>query len=105
MAFDVYEQTCSGGGLHRLAAMQVAVFFPVSLFLRHGLLLAKDGALFDFAQWRRGCVFLWGRNGLLRKVMGSYSRCLSREFHPWRHNNAHHIDEFNRYHSEHYHKL
>ena len=42
-------------------------FFPVILFLRHGLLLAKDGALFDFAQWRRGCVFLWGRNGLLRK--------------------------------------
>ena len=59
MAFDVYEQTGGGVGLRRLAAMQVAVFFPVILFLRHGLLLAKDGALFDFAQWRRGCVFFW----------------------------------------------
>lgn len=105
VAFDVYEQTGGGVGLRRLAAMQVAIFFPAILFLRHGLLLAKDGVLFDFAQWRRGCVFLLGRNGLLRKVMGAYSRCLSREFHPWRHNNAHHIDEFTRYHSEHYHKL
>ena len=59
VAFDVYEQTGGGVGLRRLAAMQVAVFFPAILFLRHGLLLAKDGVLFDFAQWRGVVSFYW----------------------------------------------
>ena len=82
MAFDVYEQTCSGGGLHRLAAMQVAVFFPVILFLRHGLLLAKDGALFDFAQWRRGCVFFFGPQWPAAKSHGSVQPLLESRISP-----------------------
>ena len=77
----MYEQTgvaldCAAGG------DASAIFFPAILFLRHALLPAKDGVLFDFAEWRRGSAFLWGSNGLLRKIIAAYGRCLSRNFTP-----------------------
>lgn len=96
VAFDVYQQTGGGYGLRLLAAVEVAVFFPVLLFFRHVLLLAKDGLLLDLGEWRRGGAFLLGRNGLLRVIAGEYGRCLHRDFHPLKRDDSHHIEEFNR---------
>ena len=94
VAFDVYQQTGGGYWLRLFAALEVALFFPLVLFFRHVLLLAKDGLLLDVAEWRRGSEFLWGRNGLLRAIAAQYGRCLHREFHPWRHDDSHHVREF-----------
>ena len=68
------------------------MFFPVVLFFRHVLLLAKDGLLLDLGEWRRGSAFLLGRNGLLRVIAGEYGR----GFHPLKTDDSHHIEEFNR---------
>ena len=62
----------------------------------------KDGVLFDFAEWRRGKAFLAGSNGLLRKLLQRNTLFESENFTG---NITHHIDEFNRHHSEHYQKL
>lgn len=96
VAFDVYQQTGGEYGLRLLAAIEVAVFFPVVLFFRHVLLLAKDGLLLDLGEWRRGSAFLLGRNGLVRVIAGEYGRCLHRGFHPLKTDDSHHIEEFNR---------
>ncbi len=65
-----------------IAALHVAVVFPLELFIRHLFLLAKEGLLFDVQCWRRGLLFLFGLEEFLTKIAGGYGVYVRRNLHP-----------------------
>ena len=83
VAFDVYRATGGGEVLRGVAMTQVMLFMFAEFFARHLYLLYRDQQLATASDWRRGIRFLWGRDGLLRRVFRDLFTYLRPGFHPW----------------------
>lgn len=82
VAFDVYEALGGGYG-RRVALMMIAsaVFF-VELFHVHARMLAAQGELANARGWARAVWYLWGRPGILRRLVPAYLDYYRPGFHP-----------------------
>ena len=94
VAFDVYQQTVKNTTLRRLAMLNILPGLFTEVFVRQCYFMAKDGQLFDAAQWRRGTRFLWGRDGILRMLVRGHHAFYRRDFHPWETDNTAQIQDF-----------
>lgn len=82
VAFDVLERV-SNSYPRRAAAMAYATFgLLMDNLVRWVYLTAKDGNLTKPGIWADTARFLWGRNGLYRRILPDYRRWFRRGFHP-----------------------
>jgi predicted metal-dependent hydrolase len=88
VAFDVYQQAVGGIWIRRLAMLDATVGFLAEVFIRHSLLLIKDGQFTPRVLWR-GSRVLFGKGGHLRRLTPHWTAFLRKDFHPW----TYHDDE------------
>jgi len=86
VAFDVFQKVARGSYAMRVFTMlYLSMMFPLHVFKIMGRILKRDG--FNFRQrlgiWCRGLVWLYGRNGLYRPLMGHYFAYYRPGYHPW----------------------
>lgn len=56
------------------------------------LLLKADGRHLNPAVWTRGIFWLYGPNGVLRRLRSRWNEFFRDDFHPWNHDNQPLID-------------
>ena len=82
VAFDVY-QAVGGTYTTRIAMMILAtVFFVAEVANVHTRLLADRRRFADLRGWSSMISFLWGREGLFRRLVGPYLDYFRPAFHP-----------------------
>lgn len=85
VAFDVYKR-CVGDERLRVRAMAVTTFFfTVSNLLRTARVMNATGHRWNLAAWAKGLDLLFGRTGILRKMMPLYLAFYRPDFHPDQH--------------------
>lgn len=85
VAFDVYK-SIGGSELVRLSEMLVvSVVFPVFSSIHLAQLMKEDGQLGNLKAWGSMVNYLWGKPGVFRKLLPSYFKYYSPNFHPWNH--------------------
>lgn len=87
VAYDVYQAT-GGGVWARFFGMIWMVGVIQYLLIRNFLyLVKKDKLLFCSKTWKEFFSILWGKRGLLRKLILPLIRYFDPFFHPWKQNN------------------
>ncbi len=82
VAFDVYR-ALRGGYARRVAIMLlVSAFFWAELGNVHVRFLAVEGEAGNVRGWARGIGYLWGKPGILRKLVPAYLDYFRPGFHP-----------------------
>jgi len=100
VAFDVYMATGGGRLLLRLAMLNALPGLLLEVSMHDCYFLAKDWLLFSGREWARGLRFLWGRNGILRRLVRDHFAFYRSDFHPWQNNNTAQIESFLAAHEE-----
>ncbi len=85
VAFDVYRAIGGSEFVRITEMMTVSVMFPLFTFIHLVQLMKETGELTNVKSWLSGMVYLWGKPGVLRKVLPSYFKFYSPRFHPWNH--------------------
>jgi predicted metal-dependent hydrolase len=81
-AFDVYR-ALGGNDLWRLRFMRiVTMHFLTDVFRQTLRNLRHDGALWNWRTWRSGASFLFGREGMLRRIYRPWRAYFAADFHP-----------------------
>lgn len=94
VTFDVYQAVCGNTKMRRRAMMQTTLFFIIDTSKGLVQMLKHDGLLWKWRVWRDGLVWLWGKNGILRKLVRNYLDFYKADFHPWQHDNLHLIQQY-----------
>ncbi|MGJ3255526.1 MAG: metal-dependent hydrolase [Alcanivorax sp.] len=85
VAFDVYK-AIGGSEFTRVTEMMiVSVLFPVFSAVHLVQLMKEDGQLGNMKSWLGAVNYMWGRPGVFRKLLPSYFKFYSPNFHPWNH--------------------
>lgn len=85
VAFDVYR-AIGGSEFIRLSEMLVvSVLFPLFTTVHLVQLMKEDGQLGNLKSWAGTLNYLWGKPGVFRKLLPSYFKYYSPNFHPWNH--------------------
>ena len=85
VAFDVYK-AIGGSEFTRVTEMMiVSVLFPVFSAVHLVQLMKEDGQLGNMKSWLGAVNYMWGRPGVFRKLLPSYFKFYSPNFHPWDH--------------------
>ena len=85
VAFDVYKAV-GGSEFTRVTEMMiVSVLFPVFSAVHLVQLMKEDGQLGNMKSWLGAVNYMWGRPGVFRKLLPSYFKFYSPNFHPWDH--------------------
>lgn len=87
VAYEVYQTLVQRPYFLRLVMLETTFFFL--LISSRGTLemLKASGQLRNVKSWRRGLGFLFGRNGLVRRISSDYADFFRPDFHPWQHDN------------------
>jgi predicted metal-dependent hydrolase len=85
VAFDVYRAIGGSEFVRVTEMMTVSVLFPLFTALHLLQLMKEAGELTNLKSWLGGLSYLWGRPGVLRRILPSYLRFYSPHFHPWQH--------------------
>ena len=85
VAFDVMQKVAGVGYLTRvLAFLYVSIFFPLHTFLIVRHMLKVDGVQGRFGVWMRGLRWLYGRRGVMSRLLPDWAAYLRPGFHPWK---------------------
>ena len=83
VAFDVYRAVGGGEALRR-STMRRTTFFLLLDFAGGAVhMLRRDGKLWSPRLWWQGLRFLFGRQGIYRRVWPAYRHWYAEGFHPW----------------------
>ncbi len=98
VAFDVY-QTAVGTGLKayflRCSIMlSASIRFVIQTVYTHYRLMKHDGLQRDWKGWRAFMGFLFKKPGVLRKIALPWLSYFKPGFHPWQHDNRHHVERW-----------
>lgn len=85
VAFDVYKAIGGSEFVRVTEMMQVSIMFPLFSTLHVVQLMKEDGQLGNVKSWLGAVNYMWGKPGVFRKLLPSYFRFYSRNFHPWNH--------------------
>ena len=81
-AFDLYK-ALGGNEQWRLTWFRrITVTFLIDLFRQTVNNLYRDGTLFRWSTWKSAAIFLFGREGLIRKTVAPWREYLHADFHP-----------------------
>lgn len=87
VAFDVYKNTVDDEKLRRRTMRRVTYFFILMNAIRTWKLMGVSGQRYNVKAWASGLNMLWGRPGVLRKIVPQYLSFYRRGFHPSQHDN------------------
>lgn len=82
MVFDLYRQL---GGQHQMRVYwfyKVLVFFIVDVSIQILNNLWRNGSIKKWRTWKEGCLFLFGRQGLIRSSWPMLMEYRRKDFHP-----------------------
>lgn len=85
VAFDVYKAVGGSEFVRITEMMLVSALFPVFTSLHLVQLMKEEGQLGNIRSWLSGINYMWGRPGVFRRLLPSYFRYYSPNFHPWDH--------------------
>ncbi|WP_296221731.1 metal-dependent hydrolase [Pseudomonas sp. UBA2684] len=94
VAFDVFMQVSGSTWLRRRAMLQSTFFFTLDTIKGLVHMLKHDGLLWNWRVWRDGLTWLWGKNGIYRKLIPVYCDFYRSAFHPWQHDNLYLVDQY-----------
>lgn len=95
VAFDVYAAVGGNTKERRQALLFSTWYFFKDTFHNMRLMLRHDGKSKSVV-WLRGLNFLFGRPGILRRIIPDYLAYYRRDFHPWQIDNRDLIDDWSR---------
>jgi predicted metal-dependent hydrolase len=87
VAFDVLEEAVDDEELRLRTMMLVTGFFVTLVSIRTAIFMASCGRLFEPRANLQGLDLLWGRSGLIRKVLPHYFAYYRKGFHPSHYDN------------------
>ena len=85
VAFDVYKAIGGSEFVRITEMMAVSILFPVFSGIHLAQLMKEDGQLFNLKSWAGAVNYMWGKPGVFRKLLPSYFKYYSPNFHPWNH--------------------
>jgi uncharacterized protein len=85
VAFDVYKAIGGSEFVRVTEMMAVSVLFPVFSGIHLVQLMKEDGQLLNIKSWLGAVNYMWGKPGVFRKLLPSYFKYYSPNFHPWNH--------------------
>jgi predicted metal-dependent hydrolase len=96
VAFDVY--TAVGGNLkeRRQALLFSTWYFFKDTFYNMRLMMRHDRGSGNLREWLKGLNFLFGKPGILRRIIPHYLAYYRKDFHPWQIDNRDLIDNWSR---------
>ena len=94
VAFDVFMQVSGNRKLLRNAMLRTTFFFTLDTTKGLIHMLKRDGQLWNWRLWRDGISWLWGKQGVLRPLVGVYMDFYRKEFHPWQHDNLYLVRQY-----------
>ncbi|MGQ0697822.1 MAG: metal-dependent hydrolase [Panacagrimonas sp.] len=84
VAFDVMRNVAKVGYFTRVFTMlYVSVFFPLHTFLIMRHMFQVDGVRGRLKVWARGLGWLYGRKGIMTRLLPHYLAYFRPGFHPW----------------------
>ncbi|HEY1077354.1 MAG TPA: metal-dependent hydrolase [Fontimonas sp.] len=86
VAYDVFKKVAGGGYFTRVLSMlQVALTFPLHVFMIMRHMFAVDGVKNRTGVWLRGLWWLYGPGGLYPRLLPHFLTYFKPGFHPWQH--------------------
>ena len=85
VAFDVYKKLVDDEKLRVRTMLKVTLLFATVNLVRTLILMNVSGDLFNVKAWLKGSNLLWGKPGILRKIVPHYLAYYRRNFHPSQH--------------------
>lgn len=83
VAFDVYKSVGGSEFIRVSEMMFVSVVFPLFTSIHLAQLMKADGQLGNLKSWAGAVNYMWGKPGVFRKLIPSYLKYYSPNFHPW----------------------
>jgi hypothetical protein len=83
VAFDVYKAIGGSEFVRVTEMMMVSIMFPFFSTLHLVQLMKEEGQLTNLKSWRSLGKYMLGSPGVLRKLLPSYIKYYSPNFHPW----------------------
>ncbi|HDG7212827.1 metal-dependent hydrolase [Acinetobacter nosocomialis] len=87
VAFDVYQSLVNRPYFLRLVMLETTLSFLIITNRGTKELLKASGKNRDFKSLYVGLKYLFGRQGVIRKISRSYLDFYSKDFHPWQYDN------------------
>lgn len=95
VAFDVYKMFIDDNKARKSVYIQSIINYSIFLSVATLYYTAKEGALFDFSQWKQAYTTLLAKNtGALRNIWPDLKDYLRDDFHPWDNDDRSLIDEW-----------
>lgn len=86
VAYDVFKKVAKGSWLVRVLSMlQVALTFPLHVFVIMAHMFKIDGVQNRGRVWLRGLWWLYGPGGLYPRLLPHFLMYFLPGFHPWKH--------------------
>jgi len=82
VAFDVYKEAVDDEELRIRTMKMVTALFITMVSIRTAIFMHLSGRLFDPRASAQGFDLLWGRAGMVRKILPHYLAYYRRDFHP-----------------------
>lgn len=87
VAFDVYQSLVNRPYFLRMVMLETTLSFLIITIRGTKELLKASGKNKDFKNLYMGLKYLFGGQGVIRKISRSYLDFYSKDFHPWQHDN------------------
>ncbi|PPE73040.1 metal-dependent hydrolase [Solimonas fluminis] len=86
VAYDVFKKVAKGSWLVRVLSMlQVALTFPLHVFMIMNHMFKVDGVQNRGRVWLRGLWWLYGPRGIYPRLLPHFMLYFIPGFHPWKH--------------------
>lgn len=85
VAFDVYKAVGGSEFVRVTEMMAVSVMFPLFSAIHLVQLMKEAGELGNVKAWAGAANYMFGTPGVFRKLLPSYFKYYSPNFHPWNH--------------------
>jgi uncharacterized protein len=83
VAFDVYRAVGGTEKMRKRTMRAATIFLMVDVMMGMVHMLRRDRKLWSLGLWRDGWKFLFGKQGILRRVWPAYKEYYREGFHPW----------------------
>lgn len=83
VAFDVYRAVGGQEKMRRVALRRATFLLTLDILRGVVHMLRRDGHLWKPKVWWSGAVFLFGKQGVIRRARHSYMEYFREGFHPW----------------------
>jgi len=98
VAFDVYRAVGGTEKMRRRAMRQATFFLFYDVLVGVAHMLRRDKKMWSFRIWKEGAQFLFGKEGILRRVYPAYKEFYREGFHPWQRDTRPLLDQWKQSH-------